>query len=99
MKQSQADRLWNLLRDGRPHRTDEILSLVYGSEHAGIARIGARIADVKNKQHVEIRGHKDKQNPSLYWYQAIDIPEVLRVITVLPPAFPEKKVEKQLKLI
>ena len=79
-----------LLRDARSHRTDEILSIVYGSEHAGIARIGARIADVKKKHNVNIRGYKDKQNPSLYWYQA-DVPEVLRVVnkTILPPAFPE----------
>lgn len=93
---SQTERLWSLLRDARPHRTDEILSVVYGSEHAGIARIGARIADVKKKHNVNIKGHKDKQNPSLYWYQA-DVPEVLRVDgrVVLPPAFPEKAAPKK----
>ena len=98
MKKSQAERLWEVLRDGRPHRTDEILTRVYGSEHAGIARIGARISDVKRNHHVEIKGYKDKQIPSLYWYHA-QVPEVLRVQTVLPPAFQEKVVNKQLKLI
>ena len=85
-----------LLRDARPHRTDEILAIVYGSEHAGIARIGARISDVKKKHNVKIKGYKDKQNPSLYWYQA-DVPEVLRVVnkTILPPAFPEKAAPKK----
>lgn len=96
---SQTERLWLLLCDGNPHRTDEILLRVYGSEHAGIARIGARIADVKKKHDVEIRGYKDKQNPSLYWYQA-DIPDVLKIPS-LPPAF--DKVEpveiKQLSLL
>lgn len=90
MKTSQVERLWYFLCDGRPHRTDEILRVVYGSEHAGIARIGARISDVKQKHHIKVSGWKDKQNPSLYWYQA-DIPEVLRIPSIdLPPAFPEK---------
>ncbi len=68
---SQADKLYELLKDYRPHRTDEILRVVYGSEHAGIARIGARIADVKSKHGVEIHGWKDPERLSLYWYQLV----------------------------
>jgi hypothetical protein len=65
---AQVDLLYNVLSDGKPHRTDEILALVYGSEHLGIARIGARIADLKKKGH-EIKGWKDQDKPTLYWYQ------------------------------
>ena len=65
---SQSNRLEAMLLDGYPHRTDEILRVCYGSEHAGIARIGARIADLKNRGHI-IVGWKDEERPSLYWYQ------------------------------
>jgi hypothetical protein len=71
---SQAKLLYELLKDGRPHRTDEILRVVYGSEHQGIARIGARVADLKKgkwpgKKKLTIEGRKDTENPALYWYQ------------------------------
>lgn len=66
---SQTERLYELLKDGQPHRTDEILEKVYGSEHLGIARIGARVADLREKY--EIVGYKDKDNRSLYFYRLI----------------------------
>ena len=77
---SQTDRLYNLLRSGQPYRTDMILSEVYGSEHLGIARIGARIADIKKKYGVKIKGFKDETTPSLYWYQIIKDYEQLRML-------------------
>lgn len=67
---SQASRLLELLEDGKPHRTDEILKKVYHWEHAGIARIGARIWDLKQKGF-PIQGKKDEDKPSLYWYRLI----------------------------
>jgi hypothetical protein len=39
---THTERFYNFLEDGKPHRADEILRVVYGSEHNGIARIGAR---------------------------------------------------------
>jgi len=71
MKQSQADKLYELLKSGRPVRTDEILRVVYGSSHSGIARIGARIHDIKGKlpQGWTIRSWKDPERPSLWFYQ------------------------------
>jgi hypothetical protein len=65
---SQSERLLNLLKDGRPHRTDEILAKVYGSEHLGVARISARINDIK-RQGYQITGYKDNRNTALYWYK------------------------------
>ena len=44
---TQTERLYELLKEGKPHRTDEILLKVYGSAHNGIARISARVADLK----------------------------------------------------
>ena len=78
---TQAARLLQLLKDFRPHRTDEILREVYGSEHLGIARIGARIADLKKLGH-HIIGYHDPQNQKLYFYKLIP-PQV----PVMPPAF------------
>lgn len=65
---SQTDKLYNLLKSGRAYRTDEIMEQVYGNDHLGLARIGARIYDLKKKYGVDIRGKKDDENPSLYWY-------------------------------
>jgi hypothetical protein len=67
-KPSQAERLRILLSDGKPHSTPEILDRVYGVGHSGIARIGARIADLKEKGCV-IGGWRDEDNPTVYWYQ------------------------------
>jgi hypothetical protein len=74
--QSQANKLYELLKDGHAHRTDEIMRVVYGGDHLGIARIGARIHDLKKRGH-EVKGWKDKERPALYWYQLIrkDEPE------------------------
>lgn len=66
---SQTQKLYNLLSDGKPHRTDSIMKIVYGDDHLGLARVGARIWDIKNKYNVEIESWKDKETPSLWWYQ------------------------------
>lgn len=66
---SQTNKLYNLLSDGNPHRTDFIMKIVYGDGHLGLARVGARIWDIKNKYDVEIESWKDKEIPSLWWYQ------------------------------
>lgn len=79
-KTSQANRLYFLLADGKPHRTDEIMEKVYGGSHLGIARIGARIADLKARGH-DIRGWKDSEVKSLYYYQIIPRQVVSRVTT------------------
>lgn len=67
---SQTLKLLNLLQDGRPHRTDEIMAKVYGNDHLGLARVGARIWDLKKKGN-DIRGWKDENNHALYYYQLI----------------------------
>ena len=64
---SQNAKILELLSDGKPHRTDEIMASVYGGSHLGLARIGARIWELKKKGY-EIKGWKDS-NPTLYYYQ------------------------------
>ena len=66
---SQTKKLYELLSDRKPHRTDEIMKVCYGDDHLGLARVGARIWDIKNKHNVEIESWKDKDVPSLWWYQ------------------------------
>jgi len=67
---SQKQRLLELLSDGRPHRTDEICKKVYiiDSTVPTLARVGARIWDLKKEGH-NIAGWHDENNPKLYWYQ------------------------------
>jgi len=65
---SQTEQLYNLLRNGVPIRTDDILKFVYGSGHLGCARISARIKDVKSKYKVDLKGWHDQDKPNLYRY-------------------------------
>ena len=65
---SQEERLFDLLSDLQPHRSDEILAVVYGSEHLGIARISARIYGLKQRGH-KIQGFRDPEHATLYFYQ------------------------------
>jgi len=67
---SQKEKLFELLRDGEPHRTDEIVEKVYGDKRLSLSRVGARIHDLKIDGH-NITGWKDENRPTLYWYQLI----------------------------
>lgn len=66
---SQTQKLYNLLSDGKAYRTDDIVEKIYGSKHLGLARLSARIWDIKSKYNIEIESWKDKEIPSLWWYQ------------------------------
>ncbi len=68
MKKSQTQKLLELLSDYRPHSTFEILKIVYGGEHYGVARISARVLDLKKKGY-NVKGFDDKIVKSKYWYQ------------------------------
>lgn len=72
---TQTEKLFHLLRDQKPYRTDKILSQVYGSEHLGIARIAARIYDMKQQYNVEVDCWKDKKTKTLFWYQITKMPK------------------------
>ena len=66
---SQTTRLYNLLSDFEWHTTPEILDKVYGHSHLGIARISARIMDVKKTYNVSIESEKAKD--SIWRYRLI----------------------------
>lgn len=57
---SQTKKLLELLQDGNWHSTPEILEKVYGNEHLGIARIGARVYDISKHGHKIESRKKDK---------------------------------------
>lgn len=65
---SQKERLYSLLRDGAWHDTVEILEKVYGGNRSGIARVGARIHDLRQDGHT-IEG-RDKTK-TIYEYRLI----------------------------
>ncbi|MDE2106967.1 MAG: YigZ family protein [Patescibacteria group bacterium] len=46
---SQCEKLLNLLKDKKWHKTPAIVARVYGSEHMGLARLAARVLDLKNR--------------------------------------------------
>ncbi|CAG0941186.1 hypothetical protein BROC_01325 [Candidatus Brocadiaceae bacterium] len=73
IKLSQTSKLYELLSDGNPHRTDEIVNKTYSG--GSLARVGARIWDIQKKYGVKIRGWHDSMNPKLYWYQIVP-PEI-----------------------
>ncbi|MEO0304702.1 MAG: hypothetical protein ABIM64_05520 [candidate division WOR-3 bacterium] len=98
VKNSQNKKLLELLLDGKPHSTVEILKKVYGDEKLGLARISARIWDLEKKhgcvfldeygkeitEKGKLRCWKDKNHPTIYWYR-------LKVESYFNP----KKTEKQ----
>jgi hypothetical protein len=88
MKKSQTQRLYELLLDGKSHRTDEIVAKIYG-QGLSLSRVGARIYDVQKKYKVKIKGWHDTDNPKLYWYG------IVRQNFVLPPAFSTKPPEPE----
>lgn len=65
---SQTDKLYKLLLLG-PARTDTIQKEVYGGDARQLARVAARIYDIKKKYGVTIKGFTDPHNPQLYWYK------------------------------
>jgi hypothetical protein len=80
MPKSQTDKLEDLLLDYLPHRTDQILSVVYGGSHLGISRIGARIGDLRKRGHNIPNATRDNCHKTLYWYRiippvAVEIPK------------------------
>jgi hypothetical protein len=71
---SLTEKIYNILKDGLPHRSDHITRTLFGTDdtaRTGLFRLGARIWDVKQKYGVEINGWHDKENPKLYWYQIV----------------------------
>ena len=89
---TQTERHHELLKDGQPHRTDEIVEKVYGPGMS-LARVGARQYDVEKKYGVEIAGWHDAQNPKLYLYRmaaSAPLQPILKIpaqAPVMPPAF------------
>ena len=67
---SQSKRLLALLSDQQWHSTVEIMERVYGGSHLGIARIGARVFDLRAKGH-QIEGKKHPENPAIYLYRLV----------------------------
>lgn len=82
---SQTERLYDLLLDGKPHCTNEIMFKIYGDEHLGLARVGARIWDIKRKYRVNIISNRDPVHKSLWWYQLI--PESQPISSSFSPAY------------
>ena len=66
---SQTERLYRLLSDGLPHRSDDIQRIICGSDKVGLFRLAARCLDVKHKYGVSLTGRRDREKPTLYWYQ------------------------------
>ena len=70
-KNHTPHRLYNLVKDGDPHRADEIIESVDGSHRLGCARIGARIYHVQKKYRLKINGWHDPGKYQPYWHQIV----------------------------
>lgn len=65
---SQTDKLYELLKDGKPHSTIEIRRVVYGDEHLSMARIASRANDLRKRGYV-IESRPGKINKTIWWYK------------------------------
>jgi len=70
---TQTERILEILLDGRPHSTFELVEKAYESHGPSLARLGARIWDLKQKGY-EIIGWRDPDNRKKYWYQLKPLP-------------------------
>jgi hypothetical protein len=66
---SQKDRLLTMLADYRWHTTPEIQVAVYGANHLGVARIGARVQDLRDDGHTI---ESEKVTKSIWQYRLIE---------------------------
>lgn len=73
---SQSNILLTILGDGLPHSSFELLSQVYHASGPTAARLGARIYDLKKQGH-KIKGWRDEQVPTKWWYQRESAPQVV----------------------
>ena len=73
---TQTDKLFEILKDGKAHRADELLREVYAiQEGPTVARLSARKLDVENKFGVEITSWSDPNNRKLWFYRLVKNPE------------------------
>lgn len=70
---SQINSILEILSDWQPHSSFELVERAYGSHGPSLARLGARIWDLKQKGY-EIIGWRDPENPKKYWYQLRSLP-------------------------
>lgn len=70
---SQLKRILEILSDWQPHSSFELVERAYGSHGPSLARLGARIWDLKQKG-CEIAGWRDPDDPKKYWYQLKGLP-------------------------
>ena len=63
---SQLERLHELMSDGRPHSTYEIVEKVYDMDTTTIARVGARIYDMKRRFNAIVDSWQDKENRKMW---------------------------------
>lgn len=69
---SQSEKLFGILSDGLPHRVDELVTKVYEFDQGpSIARLGARVWDLKKKYGFEIKSWPDPNNRKLWFYQIL----------------------------
>ena len=73
---SQTEKLYNLLGDGEPHSTPQILREVYGSDHLAIARISARVYDLSRgkwsgKKKLKIESWRDPKHETIWYYRLV----------------------------
>lgn len=84
MKISQTSKLYDLLSDGEPHSTIEICEKIYGNEHLGLARVGARVWDIKRQKGATIESWGDKEKKTIWWYKMTSLAEKPAISQNLP---------------
>lgn len=74
MKISQTKIIYNLLLDGEPHSTYEMVNLI--RPEGGLVRISERIREIQKQYGIIIDSWPDSKNRSMWWYQIrpVEIP-------------------------
>ena len=67
LKISQTKIIYDLLLDGEPHSTYEMVNLI--KPEGGLVRISERIREIQKQHGVKIDSWPDIHNKSMWWYQ------------------------------
>jgi hypothetical protein len=74
MKISQTKIIYDLLLDGEPHSTYDMVNLI--RPDGGLVRISERIREIQKQHGIVIDSWPDSKNRSMWWYliKPVEIP-------------------------
>jgi hypothetical protein len=100
---SYRQQIYEILKDGKPHRSDEITRALFGSDktdRTGLFNLHGRVSELRKQGYNIPPAWRDRENPKLSWYQMI-LPAIIPKFNDLKPAgevLSQKRINIQARL-